>query len=298
MDPDMPPEDRPAAPDVPPVPSRDGLSVAETPEAANDSEAFDAGGAEVLGPGEGELILSLEGYDGPLDALLALARDQKVDLRSISMVALVDQYLAFIARARRLRLEIAADYLVMAAWLAYLKSRLLLPEPPKDEEPSGEQMADALQWQLRRLEAMQEAGTRLMARPQLGRDVHLRGQPEGVPVVRKSIWDVKLYDLLKAYGEQHRPKDADTYRIAPMRFHSVDEALERLGRMLGIAVDWKSIAAFLPPGLAEPLAARSAMASTFVASLQMAKDGLLQLRQTESFGPIFLRRRDGGATTQ
>ena len=211
------------------------------------NDGFADAGPDVIAPGEGELIVNLEGFEGPLDLLLALARDQKVDLRRISMVALVDQYLAHVAQARRIRLELAADYLVMAAWLAYLKSRLLLPEPPAGEEPSGQEMADALQWQLRRLEAMQEAGVRLMARPQLGKDIFARGQPEGVVVVRRAIWDVKLYDLLAAYGHQVRPKDADTYQIAPMQFFSVEEAAERLGRMLGIAIDWQTLGG-LPAG--------------------------------------------------
>ena len=179
----------------------------------------------------------------------------------------------------------------MAAWLAYLKSRLLLPEPPADEAPSGQAMADALNWQLRRLEAMQDAGVRLMARPRLGYDVFPRGQPEGVVVVRRAVWDVKLYDLLSAYGHQLRPKDADTYRIEPMQFFSVEEAAERLGHMLGIAIDWQALEAFLPAGLGDPMRRRSALASTFVAGLQLAKDGTLELRQTEQFGPIYLRRR-------
>lgn len=262
-----------------------------TPGDETGSDSFNAGGPDVIAPGEGELIVNLEGFEGPLDLLLSLARDQKVDLRRISMVALVDQYLAHVAQARRLRLELAADYLVMAAWLAYLKSRLLLPEPPAGEEPSGQEMADALQWQLRRLEAMQEVGARLMARPQLGRDIFVRGQPEGVVVVRRAVWDVKLYDLLHAYGAQVRPKDADTYQIAPMQFFSVEEAAERLGRMLGIAVDWQSLEAFLPAGLTDPARRRSAVASTFVAGLQLAKDGQIELRQTERFGPIQLRKR-------
>ena len=260
-----------------------------TPPAAPDG--FAAGGPDVIPPGEGELIVNLEGFEGPLDLLLSLARDQKVDLRRISMVALVDQYLAHINQARRMRLELAADYLVMAAWLAYLKSRLLLPEPPPDEQPSGQEMADALQWQLRRLEAMQEAGVRLMARPQLGRDVFTRGQPEGVVVVRRTVWDVKLYDLLSAYGHQLKPKEDETYQIAPMQFFSVEEAAERLGRMLGIAIDWQSLEAFLPAGLTDPTKRRSALASTFVAGLQLAKDGAVELRHGERFGPIYLRRR-------
>ena len=254
-------------------------------------QGFDSASPDVIAPGEGELIVNLEGFEGPLDLLLTLARDQKVDLRRISLVALVAQFLAHFAQARRIRLELAADYLVMAAWLAYLKSRLLLPEPPAGEEMSAQDMADALQWQLRRLEAMQEAGVRLMARPQLGKDIFARGQPEGVIVVRRAIWDVKLYDLLAAYGHQVKPKDADTYQIAPMEFFSVEEAAERLGRMLGIAVDWQSLEAFLPAGLTDPNKRRSALASTFVAGLQLAKDGQIELRQTERFGTIHLRKR-------
>jgi segregation and condensation protein A len=265
--------------------------AASPPADGSSADRFASNGPDVIAPGEGELIVNLEGFEGPLDLLLSLARDQKVDLRRISMVALVDQYLAHVAQARRLRLELAADYLVMAAWLAYLKSRLLLPEPPPGEEPSGQERADALQWQLRRLEAMQEAGARLMARPQLGRDIFPRGQPEGVVVVRRAVWDVKLYDLLHAYGHQVRPKDADTYQIAPMQFFSVEEAAERLGRMLGIAIDWQTLEAFLPAGLTDPTKRRSAIASTFVAGLQLAKDGQIELRQTERFGPIHLRKR-------
>jgi segregation and condensation protein A len=264
-----------------------------SPPAADGAPAdqFASPRPDVIAPGEGELIVNLEGFEGPLDLLLTLAREQKVDLRRISMVALVDQYLAHVAQARRLRLELAADYLVMAAWLAYLKSRLLLPEPAAGDEPSGQEMADALAWQLRRLEAMQEVGVRLMARPQLGRDVFARGQPEGVIVVRRAIWDVKLFDLLQAYGNQVRPKDADTYQIAPMQFFSVEEAAERLSRMLGIAIDWQTLEAFLPAGLTDPARRRSALASTFVAGLQLAKDGQIELRQTERFGPIHLRKR-------
>ena len=241
--------------------------------------------------GEPAFVIDVAGFEGPLDLLLFLARNQKVDLSRISILALVEQYLEFIESARRIRLELAADYLVMAAWLAYLKSRLLLPEPPAGEEPTGQEMADALQGQLRRLEAMQEAGARLMARPQLGRDIFSRGQPEGIVVVRRAVWDVKLYDLLSAYGSQVRPKDADTYQIAPMEFFSVEEAAERLGRMLGIAIDWQSLEAFLPAGLTDPARRRSAIAATFVAGLQLAKDGQIELRQTERFGPIHLRKR-------
>jgi segregation and condensation protein A len=236
-------------------------------------------------------IVNLDGFEGPLDILLDLARKQKVDLGRISILRLAEQFLDYLESRHAADLPVAADYLVMAAWLAYLKSRLLLPEPPAGEEPSGQEMADALQWQLRRLEAMQEVGVRLMARPQLGKDIFSRGQPEGVVVVRRAVWDVKLYDLLSAYGHQVRPKDADTYQIEPMQFFSVEEAAERLGRMLGIAIDWQTLEAFLPAGLTDPSRRRSALASTFVAGLQLAKDGQLELRQTERFGPIYLRKR-------
>ena len=288
-EPASPPPEEASAADGAAAPADATPAAPEAPAATGD--AFAATGPDVIAPGEGELIVNLEGFEGPLDLLLNLARDQKVDLRKISMVALVDQYLAHIHQARRMRLELAADYLVMAAWLAYLKSRLLLPEPPAGEEPSGQAMADALQWQLRRLEAMQEAGARLMARPQLGRDIFSRGQPEGIVVVRRAVWDVKLYDLLSAYGTQVRPKDADTYQIKPMEFFSVEEAAERLGRMLGIAIDWQSLEAFLPAGLTDPARRRSAIAATFVAGLQLAKDGQIELRQSERFGPIHLRKR-------
>ncbi len=265
--------------------------AAPLPNDGSSADTFASSGPDVIAPGEGELIVNLEGFEGPLDLLLALARDQKVDLRRISMVALVDQYLSYVAQARRIRLELAADYLVMAAWLAYLKSRLLLPEPPAGEEPSGQEMADALQWQLRRLEAMQEAGARLMARPQLGKDIFARGQPEGVVVVRRAVWDVKLYDLLHAYGHQVRPKDADTYQIAPMQFFSVEEAAERLGRMLGIAIDWQTLEAFLPAGLTDPRSGVRPLPRLSWQGSSLAKDGQIELRQTERFGPIHLRKR-------
>jgi segregation and condensation protein A len=247
---------------------------------------------ETVETSDSALIVDVGGFEGPLDLLLELARHHKVDLARISILALAEQYLAYIDNARKMRIEVAADYLVMAAWLAYLKSRLMLPEPPQSEDqPTAEQMADALAWQLRRLEAMQEAGIRLMARGQLGRDWFRRGAPEGVPIVRKPIWDVKLYDLLKNYGEIHRRGQDTVMHIKPMEFYSVEEAAERLGRMLGIAVEWQSLLSFLPPGLQDAMKRRSAMAATFVASLHMAKEGQLELRQTEAFGPIFMRKR-------
>jgi segregation and condensation protein A len=237
----------------------------------------------------GDLVLDLGAYEGPIDVLLTLAREQKVDLTKISILRLADQYLAFIAEARRLRLELAADYLVMAAWLAYLKSRLLLPEPPPEGEPSGEDMAAALAFQLQRLEAMQQAGARLMARPQLGRDVFVRGAPEGIPVVSRIVWEVSLYDLLKAYGEQRSRAGAQVLEIRAAELFSMEEALERLSRLVGHIPDWQTLLAFLPDDLKDGLVQRSAVAATFAASLELVRSGRLQLRQDAAFGPIWVR---------
>jgi segregation and condensation protein A len=244
-------------------------------------------------PDAAELVVDLEGYEGPIDVLLSLAREQKVDLTKISILALADQYLAFIAAARHLKLEIAADYLVMAAWLAYLKSRLLLPEPPGPEEPSGEELAALLTHQLLRLEAMREAGARLMAMPRLDRDVFGRGAPEGLP--RKLIphYEATLLELLRAYGDQRQRKENAVLRILPPELYSMDDALERLGRMLGRMPEWRNLVSFLPAGLAHGLIGRSAIAATFAASLELARAGRLELRQDRAFGPILLRSAPG-----
>jgi len=240
-------------------------------------------------PEPAELVVDLAGYEGPIDMLLALAREQKVDLTRISILQLADQYLAFIAAARRLRLEVAADYLVMAAWLAYLKSRLLLPEPQEDDEPSGAELAHALSQQLRRLEAMQQAGARLMARPLLGRDVFQRGAPEGIPIVRHKVYDATLFELLRAYGQGRSRAQSAVLHIEPAELYSVDDALQRLSRHLGRLPDWRTLASFLPPDLRLGRVGRSAIASTFVASLELVREGRLQLRQDKMFGPIYLR---------
>ncbi|MDC0033010.1 segregation/condensation protein A [Alphaproteobacteria bacterium] len=237
------------------------------------------------------LVVDLEGYEGPIDMLLVLARQQKVDLLHISILQLANQYVAFISEARRLRLEVAADYLVMAAWLAYLKSRLLLPEPEEDDEPSGTELAEALAFQLRRLEAMQQAGTKVMELPRLGRDVFARGAPEGVRVTRIPVYDLSLYELLKAYGNQQRSGQNDALEIAPTEICSVDDALERLGRILGRLPDWQILMTFLPDRLMEGIVYRSAVASTFAASLELAKSGQLEIRQSGTFGPIYFRSR-------
>ena len=251
-----------------------------------ENEAFELPQAA---PPSVELVVDLEGYEGPIDMLLTLAREQKVDLTKISILALADQYLAYISAARRLRLEIAADYLVMAAWLAYLKSRLLLPEPAPADEPSGAELAAALTHQLQRLEAMQQAGARLMARPQLGRDVFARGAPEGLPRVLRPIYDATLYDLLKAYGDQRQRKEAAVLHIAPPELFSMDDALQRLSRLLGRMPEWRTLMSFLPPGLRGGIVERSAVAATFAASLELVRAGKLQLRQDSAFGPIYLR---------
>jgi len=235
-----------------------------------------------------QLVLELDGYEGPIDLLLALAREQKVDLGKISILALADQYLAFIARQRSLRLEIAADYLVMAAWLAYLKSRLLLPQPPEDDEPSAAELAAVLEHRLKLLEAMQTAGRRLMCRPRLGHDVFLRGMPEGLAVIAVPVYRLGLYELLRAYGDGRRNKAA-VLVIEPASFHSMDDALRHLAQFLGHVPDWRELTSFLPDELRGEIFRRSALAATFAATLELARNGRVELRQDRVFGPIYLR---------
>jgi segregation and condensation protein A len=242
-----------------------------------------------------QLVLDLDGFEGPLDLLLALAREQKVDLAKISILQLADQYLEFIARMRREDLELAADYLVMAAWLAYLKSRLLLPEPPAEDELDGEQMAAMLTLQLRRLEAMREAGEKLKAQPRLGRDVFARGQPEIIVGPTRMQWGAGLYDLLRAYGDHYkrRAKEGATMLIEPSELYSVSDAVQRLERLFGRLPRWTSLADLLPPGL-KGLVRRSAVASHFVAVLELTRVGKLELRQEGgNFGPLWLRTTEG-----
>ncbi len=238
-----------------------------------------------------QLVLALDGFEGPIDLLLTLARDQKVDLTRISILQLADQFLEFVAVARRVRIELAADYLVMAAWLAYLKSRLLLPEPESsDEEPGGAEMAAALAFQLQRLEAMRGVGARLMARPQLGRDIFVRGAPEGLEVEKTPVLEVTLYDLLKAYGEHRRRQETSTLTIRPLDLYSLEDALSRLSKLLGSLPDWATLSSFLPVNADGSLRSRSALAATFAASLELVKEGRIELRQDGAFGPIWLRR--------
>ncbi|HYM73129.1 MAG TPA: ScpA family protein [Stellaceae bacterium] len=236
------------------------------------------------------LVLDLDGYEGPIDLLLALAREQKVDLARISILALADQYLAFIAEQRRLHLEIAADYLVMAAWLAYLKSRLLLPDPPEDDTaPSAAELAEALAHRLRLLEAMQRAGASLMALPQLGRDVFARGAPEGLAMIDRPVFELSLYELLKAYGDSHRRQHGQTLTIPPSTYQAMSDALERLMQIVGQVPEWRELIAFLPEEMRGGAMRRSALAATFAATLELAKSGQLELRQDRVFGPIYLR---------
>ncbi len=236
-----------------------------------------------------QLVLELDGYEGPIDLLLALAREQKVDLGKISILALADQYLAFIARQPSLRLDLAADYLVMAAWLAYLKSRLLLPQPPQDDEPSGTELAAELEHRLRMLDALQTAGSRLMARPRIGQDIFLRGAPEGLAVITVPVHDLGLYELLRAYGDGRRRTEGGVLTIEPTAFHSMEEALQRLARFLGRVPDWRELTNFLPPELRGEIFRRSALAATFAATLELARGGRIELRQDRAFGPIYLR---------
>ena len=233
-------------------------------------------------------VVDLDGYEGPLDVLLSMARDQKVDLAHISILALAEQYLAFVEQARRDNLELAADYLVMAAWLAYLKSRLLLPVE-EEEQPAGEAMAAALAFQLRRLQAMRDAGAALMKRPRLGTSVFRRGAPERFATVTNEVIEATLYDLLKAYGAQRKRVQSHSLLIAPPEVYSMEDSLHRLSRMLGVTLDWDSLWRYLPENVGTGVVTRSAYASTFAAALELAKQGRVQLRQSGAFGPIFLR---------
>lgn len=241
------------------------------------------------------LTVSFESWEGPLDLLLNLARAQKVDLREISILALVEQYLGFIAGAKAMKLELAADYLVMAAWLAYLKSALLLPKA-QQEEPSPEELALRLQLRLQRLAAMRDAGARLLGRDRLGRDVFSRGAPEGLRVDRIAIWQASLYDLISAYGQVKARTQPALHVVSRRPVMTLDEALERVGRLVGARLDWMRLESFLPEGLSGSLG-RSALASSFVAMLELARQGRVDIMQEEAFSPIFLRNAHGNSET-
>ena len=237
------------------------------------------------------LYLELDGWEGPLDLLLDLARRQKVDLRQISILALVDQYLGYIERAVALRRELAADYLVMAAWLAYLKSALVLPRE-EQEDPSPEELALRLQLRLQRLGAMRDAAARLMARDRLGRDVFVRAAPEGLRIDRKLKWTCDWFSLVQAYGQVKARTAPAIHMVRERPVMTLESALERVSSMLGVTLDWMRLEEFLPPH-AEPRLRRSALASSFVAALELARLGKAELAQDDAFGPLRLRRVRG-----
>lgn len=246
---------------------------------------------ENRGVSEPSLVVDVDGFEGPLDLLLALARTQKVDLSRISVLALVEQYIAFIEQARRMRLELAADYLVMAAWLAYLKSKLLIPKLPGDQGESGEEMAAVLQFRLKRLEAMRDAAARLVNRNRLGRDVFARGMPETVIVEKHNEYTATLYDLLTAYAAQRQRQAVSTVQIAKRGVWSLKQAREVLTRLIGEVQDWTALDHFLIRWMTTPEQRVTAIASSFAASLEMVREGLLEVRQDSAFAPIYMRGR-------
>jgi Uncharacterized conserved protein len=238
-----------------------------------------------------KLVVSLDGFEGPLDVLLSLARTQKVDLAKISVLKLADQYLEFIEQAKRMNLELAADYLVMAAWLAYLKSRLILPQPEQKEgELSPDDLAMRLRWRLQRLDQMREAAARLMAGDRLGREVFARGMPEPVNVVKLKTYKDTMYDLLSAYaGERVKKMRGKNYQLRASPVMLIDQARERLERLLGKIPDWSNLAALLPEGWTGGPRRRSALASMFMACLEAARDGRVELRQMAPFEDLFIK---------
>ncbi|WP_306005663.1 segregation and condensation protein A [Aquicoccus porphyridii] len=239
------------------------------------------------------LIVDVDGFEGPLDVLLTLSRTQKVDLRKISVLQLARQYLAFVEKAKALRLELAADYLVMAAWLAFLKSRLLLPPDPSEEGPSGEELAAHLAFQLERLQAMRDVAARLMARDRLGRDFFARGIPEDVTRVRKVRFTATLLDLMQGYARIRTRDEFRPYAMDRDAVWTMEQALERMRGLIGFAGQWTDIASYIPEGWdGDPARRRSSLASTFAASLELVKEGRVELRQAETFAPIELRRKD------
>ena len=239
------------------------------------------------------LIVDVDGFEGPLDLLLTLSRTQKVDLRKVSILQLAEQYLSFVEQARKLRIELAADYLVMAAWLAFLKSRLLLPPDPTEEGPSGEELAAHLAFQLERLEAMRESAARLMARDQKGRDFFVRGIPEDVMRIRRVKYTATLLDLMQAYARIRTRDEFRPYAFDRTDVYTMEQALDRMRGLIGYAGSWAALETFLPEGWeSDPRRRRSATAATFAASLELAKRGQIELRQSETFAPIQIKRKE------
>ena len=276
--------------------TENGTPMAEDPHGTDDLSSWETG-EERVEAGD-QLVVDVEGFEGPLDLLLALARTQKVDLAKISVLALAQQYLDFISEARRLRLEIAADYLVMAAWLAFLKSKLLLPaEQDEDGEPTGEELAQLLAFRLKRLDAMREAAAQLMTRKRLGRDVFARGMPEPLRISRKSTYQADLYDLLKAYAQQRQRTAVRTWQVRQRTVWSLKEAREELERLLGMTCDWAPLDKLLAEFLVGPELRKTALASGFTATLEMTREGALEIRQAKLFAPLLVRRRGAEAAS-
>ena len=239
------------------------------------------------------LIVDVGAFEGPLDLLLTLSRSQKVDLRQISILDLAEQYLAFVEKAKQLRLELAADYLVMAAWLAFLKSRLLLPPDPEEEGPSGEELAAHLAFQLQRLEAMRESAAKLMARDQLGRDFFARGITEDVQRVRRVTYTATLLDLMQGYARIRTKDDFRPFVMDREAVMTLEQALERMRKLIGFAGEWTDIITYLPEGWEmDPARRRSSTAATFAATLELAKEGKIDIRQGDTFAPIQIRKKD------
>lgn len=265
------------------IPSADGVTPMDP--------LWQESGRAERGDGEPALVIDVGGFEGPLDLLLHLARSQKVDLARISILALAEQYLEFVDTARQVRIELAADYLVMAAWLAYLKSRLLIPQQLKDEGPSGEEMAATLAFRLKRLEAMRDAATRLVNRNRLGRDVFVRGAPEHIADDRKSVFEATLYDLLSAYANLRQRQAVTQVTIEKRQVWSLTDARDIVIRMIGeTGDDWHALDRFLLRYLVAPGDRATAIASAFAASLELAREGQVELRQDGVFEPIFMRR--------
>lgn len=272
----------------------DGGAQPEEAAGADTTASFEEGPPR--GPSEGNentLIVDLDGFEGPLDVLLMLARNQKVDLTRISILNLAEQYLDFIAQAKRMELDLAADYLVMASWLAFLKSKLLLPPPEEEEGPSGAEMAARLAFQLQRLEAMRKASQEIFNRQcRMGMHVFQRGAPEGIRLIKTSEYQGTLYDLLKAYSDQRLKGHETKWEPKRLPIMAIEAARHRLERMMGMMFDWGRIDGYLPLEEMSPALRRSAVASTFSAALVLAKDGLMEIRQSGAFGPVFVRRRE------
>lgn len=273
------------------APTESDADSGVTPDAAS---TFEEGAPRVaVEPDENTLIVDLDGFEGPLDVLLMLARNQKVDLTRISILKLAEQYLDFITQARRMELDLAADYLVMASWLAFLKSKLLLPPPEEEEGPSGAEMAARLAFQLQRLEAMRKVSQEIFNRAcRMGIHVFQRGAPEGIRLIKTSEYQGTLYDLLKAYSDQRLKGQETKWEPKKLPIMAIEAARHRLERMMGMMFDWGRMESFLPLEEMTPALRRSAIASMLSAALVLAKDGLMEIRQTGAFSPVFVRRRE------